>query len=84
MRVIVFPRLITAILGGPDSVTLTNLEAKAMARVHVGGLAALNPRTWACAERTVNALVGKGLLDSNGPTWLGARVAEACAEEGAA
>lgn len=80
MRLIVFPRVEVAILGGPDSVRLTDGEARAMERVHLGGLEALRTDTYRCACRTVDSLVRKGLLAGNGPTDLGRRVGRAVAE----
>lgn len=78
MRIIVFPKLEVVILGGPDSVKLTEAEAVAMSRIHLGGMAALRTPTYSCACRTVNSLVTKGLLGRDGVTALGRRVAEAC------
>ena len=80
MRLIVFPNYEAAILGGPSSVRLSDSEAKAMERVHLGGLEALRTDTYKCACRTVESLVAKGMIAGNGPTDLGRRVGRAIAE----
>lgn len=80
MRLICFPNFEVAILGGPSSVKLTEGEAKAMERVHLGGLEALRTDTYRCGCKTVDSLVRKGLLAGNGPTDLGRRVGRAVAE----
>lgn len=49
-----------------------------MERIHLGGMGALRTDTYSCACRTVDSLVRKGLLDRDGPTLLGKRVAAAC------
>lgn len=80
MCLIVFPKIEVMIYGGPDCVKLTDSEAKAMERVHLGGLAALRTDTYSCSCRTVDALCRKGMLAGNGPTELGKRVGRAVAE----
>ena len=80
MRLVVFPAYETAIIGGPDSVRLSDAESKAMERIHLGGLDALRTESYRCACRTVNSLIKKGMLDKHGPTALGCRVGRAVAE----
>jgi hypothetical protein len=77
---IVFPRLDIAVHGGPDMVRLTPAEATALHRIHLGGMAALRTPTYRVATRTVDSLVQKGLLGRDGPTELGRRTAEGCAQ----
>jgi hypothetical protein len=80
MRLVTFSVLEVRLLGGPDSVRLTDAESKAMERVHLGGLDALRTDTYRCACKTVDSLCKKGLLAGNGPTDLGRRVGRAVAE----
>jgi hypothetical protein len=88
-----FPALKCRLFGWPDYVRLTAAEAKAMARIHLGGLEALRTPTYSCACKTIDSLVRKGLLESladctlpdgtvrrGGLTPMGKDVAESCAE----
>lgn len=81
-RVIVFPCAEVAICGVPPMVKLSDNQARAMARIHLGGPEALRTETYRASCRTVQSLFDAGLLDKNGPTYLGKRVAESCAESG--
>lgn len=92
MRVICFPIFEARICGFPDTVTLTNAEHKAMARIHLGGLEALRTASYSCSCRTVDSLVRKGMLETveecthngivrrGGLTMLGKRVAQSVAD----
>ena len=79
-KLIAFPIYESRLCGWPETVRLTDSEAKAMERIHLGGMAALRTPDYKCACRTVDALVKKGLLGKDGPTMLGRKVAEACAQ----
>lgn len=79
MRRILFQTMMVKMFGWPDSVSLTESEAKAMARIHLGGMGALRTSSYSCACSTVNSLIRKGLLGCDGPTAMGKSVAEACA-----
>ena len=78
MRLIVFPCYETALLGGPATVKLTDKEANAMRLYHLGGAEAWRTETAHVACKTIDSLCRKGLLDRNGATQLGKRVASAC------
>lgn len=80
-KIIVFPRLQVEILDFPDQVTLTPAEAKAIERVHLGGIEALATNTYRTTRKVIDSLIAKGLLDNKGPTVLGKHVGQACAEE---
>lgn len=79
-KIIVFPRVQVEVLGFPDQITLTPAEAKAIERVHLGGIEALATPTYKCARKTIDSLLAKGLLDGKGPTVLGKHVGKVCAE----
>lgn len=79
MQRIVFPTLMVKLFGWPDSVSLTASEAKAMERIHLGGMAALRTSSYSCSCKTVDSLVRKGLLERDGPTDMGKSVAETIA-----
>ncbi len=78
--VVLIPKLQTVLFGWPDIIRLTDAEVKAMEAVHLGGLEALRTKTYKCSCRTINSLIGKGLLAGNGPTDLGRAVAKSVAE----
>jgi hypothetical protein len=78
--IISFPLYQSRAMKWPETVRLTASEAKAMERLHLGGMAAMRTKNYLCHCKTVGALIDKGLLGKDGPTLLGREVARGCAE----
>ncbi len=78
--IIAFPLYEASICGFPPVVELTAAQARAMERIHLGGIEALCTRSYRTTRGLIDSLVAKGLLDDRGPTALGKAVAKGCAE----
>jgi hypothetical protein len=77
-----FPLAEAVICGLPATVELTEPQARSMARAHLGGLSALRTAGFTALCVTIRQLTAKGLLDNQGLTDLGRRVAKSLADDG--
>jgi len=79
MKVIVFPH-ISQIFGFPAEIRLTDAQAVAMQRVHLGGIEAICTPEYRTTSSNISSLVKMKLLDSHGPTELGKAVGKSLIE----
>jgi hypothetical protein len=77
---VAFPVVEQRLLGRPPYVRLTDCEARAMEKLHLGGPEALRTPTYSAATSTVSSLIRKGLLDNRGLTEIGVAVGKSVAE----
>lgn len=79
---VVMPKVMTSLMGWPDKLKLSAVQARAVVRVRLGGMGAMRTESFKVACSTVSSLCKLGLLGRDGLTELGQSAADALHESG--